>query len=520
MKLNMHIVRQDLADLGLEGFLKHDKLSLNLAYPVLCTEWPRQPERQALYLVPAALLPAEPPRYGRLSLICFGRPGDAWRTSSHSVLWTEADVDPIQVMNRVSQLFWRYSAWEDDLRAAVDSERPFEHIARATQPLFANPFAALSTAYRMIFTSFPEVENASDEYLRYVQGTTYSTPFMSEEDIVSVITAEGYGAIAEATEPIFFTSPAFAYRTLIYNIRVGGQHCAYLCMDEALEPITDRDQALFKHFGDILEKALADADTYALTHSEVIREVLHGLLDHRLLPVERIRQLLSAFSWHERDTFVAAAISLRDEIDQRNALDALALSIARGTGSDCYAAHDGVLCFVFNLTALGISRDELIDKLGPLMDHLAMDASISGTFDDFKNLYYYFRQAMSAGWIGWHKDSSKSVYPYEDDSVDYLCHRLVDRCEKTIPEVLVPDGLKRLIDHDRRHDRDYAHLLDVFLRNERNIAKTIREEYLPRNTFNYRLRRIAEISGLDLDDEDVRFQLLIAFRLLERDGER
>lgn len=46
----------------------------------------------------------------------------------------------------------------------------------------------------------------------------------------------------------------------------------------------------------------------------------------------------------------------------------------------------------------------------------------------------------------------------------------------------------------------------------------MRQEYVHSNTFNYRLRRIEDIAGLDLDDEGARFRLLVAFRLLEWEG--
>lgn len=518
MRLSLHILREDLSDLGLVGRIRQGTYERTLLYPHLCEAWPSEPKAEVLYLVSAHDLPNVPPRYGRLSLICFGEPPDAWQRSTHSVVWTTEDKQPIDVLNDLTYLFWRYNHWESELRKIVEEGRPLEETAKVTQPLFNNPFAALSVSYRMLFSSFPDVREPSAEYLRYLESVSYDTPFMSDGDIVSIITADQFDEIRRSTEPVVFNTGGYDYPTLVYTIRVGEEACAYLCMDQTLSPITCRDRILWKHFGDFLGRALEKEDVYALTHPEVVREVLNGLLDHQLLPEGRIGQLLSHFSWDVNDTFVTMAVAIRETNNRAESLEALALSLARATANDCYIIRGDVICQVFDLTKMGLSRNRLIERVEPLLSPLWLDASASSCFDDFKNLYYYFEQAKIAGWIGWHEDPSKIVYRFEDESIGYMMHRLSEKCGPSIAEVLIPDELKLLVEHDHLKGTEYAHLLDVYLRNERNIAKTIRQEYIHRNTFNYRLRRIEEISGIDLDDEDMRLRLLVAFRLLEREG--
>ena len=42
-----------------------------------------------------------------------------------------------------------------------------------------------------------------------------------------------------------------------------------------------------------------------------------------------------------------------------------------------------------------------------------------------------------------------------------------------------------------------------------------KELYLHRNSVRYKLRRISEITGLDLRDPEARFQLQLALRILD-----
>jgi len=72
-------------------------------------------------------------------------------------------------------------------------------------------------------------------------------------------------------------------------------------------------------------------------------------------------------------------------------------------------------------------------------------------------------------------------------------------------EVLAP--LQR---YDRRHGTDLVDTLAVFLRENGNAVQASRRLAVHRNTLNYRLQRIIEISGLDLDQADERLMLHLA----------
>ncbi|WIG58534.1 MAG: hypothetical protein OJF49_001280 [Ktedonobacterales bacterium] len=73
--------------------------------------------------------------------------------------------------------------------------------------------------------------------------------------------------------------------------------------------------------------------------------------------------------------------------------------------------------------------------------------------------------------------------------------------------------LQRLVEHDRTHNGQLVHTLDVFLEHDGNGVQAAQKLYIHRHTLKYRLQRIGEICGLDLDDPLCKLNLRAALLL-------
>ena len=72
--------------------------------------------------------------------------------------------------------------------------------------------------------------------------------------------------------------------------------------------------------------------------------------------------------------------------------------------------------------------------------------------------------------------------------------------------------LAALADYDRKQDSELLKTLEAFFANLGNLARTAEALHVHRNTLLYRLERIAQISGLDLDDAEDRLALWLALK--------
>lgn len=107
---------------------------------------------------------------------------------------------------------------------------------------------------------------------------------------------------------------------------------------------------------------------------------------------------------------------------------------------------------------------------------------------------------------------SSRVARLADVHVDTLLLELRDLIEARGDEPTGP--IARLVAYDRRHNTDLVETLRAWLDAFGDVAAAAAAVYVHPNTFRYRLRRLAEVGELDLDDPDARFAAMLQLRVI------
>lgn len=513
MKINLHMLKEDLKHLNIQEHLTDAPWVLRCACPLACTSRPDDLRDEILYLLTPGLLPPEPDITGCPSFICIGCPPSSWLQAPCNFLYTEASITLLELFNLVSSAFARYQEWEDGLQNLLDQRFPIDELASYSHSLIRNAIFVQGTAFRVILHSIPDSaeDTAMMQYYKKNYGANANS-ILPTEDINMLISDTEYNRAVEATEPSIYSGTLYGFRSLFYNIRVDGVFVARICVDEVITPFTDRDFALIKILGHYLGKGISRETYYSFNRFKDLDPILHSLLSHRLLPEKKINQLLNHYGWHMNDSYICLILKLRTREDASSALEPLALNLRQMLSSECYTIYSNSIVFICNLTSLQMTDEQLLAYLLPNLRDNLLTASMSTAYSDFKELYYYYNQAEAAYQIGSRKHPTKWYFRFEDYQMDFLVHKAM---EKTVPGVLIPRGLKQLIAYDQKKNSGYAGLLRTYLDKERNIAETIRAAYIHRNTFLYRLQRIQDILQMDLDNPDVRLTLQLAFRFID-----
>lgn len=75
------------------------------------------------------------------------------------------------------------------------------------------------------------------------------------------------------------------------------------------------------------------------------------------------------------------------------------------------------------------------------------------------------------------------------------------------------DILGRLVEYDVTHNTDYMNTLKCYLENDASIQAVAKLTFVHRNTINYKLNKIKEITGYDISSIEERLKIMLAFKI-------
>jgi purine catabolism regulator len=139
-------------------------------------------------------------------------------------------------------------------------------------------------------------------------------------------------------------------------------------------------------------------------------------------------------------------------------------------------------------------------------------SGISRPSDGLSGLREAYREAKDAVSIALELGDTGRTTFYGDLKLYQLLlalkERNLDHMRRFYDETLEP-----LVQQDDKKQSDLVRTLNGFFEANGNLAKAAEDLKVHRNTLVYRLERIAELTGLDLDDADNRLILHLALKI-------
>jgi DNA-binding PucR family transcriptional regulator len=141
----------------------------------------------------------------------------------------------------------------------------------------------------------------------------------------------------------------------------------------------------------------------------------------------------------------------------------------------------------------------------------AMQVGI-GVSEPSRDLAAAYRQAVACARLG--HTAGDGVTVVHADQLGPL-RFLLDAPDLAQVRALVAEQLDPLVQHDHHARTDLMSTLRAFIRADGNVAETAKACYVHKNTLRYRVQRVTEVLGRDPSDADAKFELRMAFDLLD-----
>lgn len=293
--------------------------------------------------------------------------------------------------------------------------------------------------------------------------------------------------------PFIFNPPGMQHRGI--NMRFldpdGGDWQGVAVIIEHKSAITIGRLHLAESLFTAISKSLRLHPAAAAAQAEAA--LLGELLAGNAVSVERAH-LLQARLFPDAKQFLIAALQPEGARPAQHAMPMIERAFP---GARCIKKERGLI-------ALFPFCPEAPAKLQTVATQADARIGLSRPFSDWARIAEYGSQARTALETGTDRVNELSAR-----SVNALCAKMLG--DRLAGLALAHPALAILADYDARHGSALLNTLQAYLMHERNLIQTAKALYIHRNSLVYRVRRITELTGLDLDDPDQRLYLLYSF---------
>jgi sugar diacid utilization regulator len=284
----------------------------------------------------------------------------------------------------------------------------------------------------------------------------------------------------------------------------GGDVLGVIALVNPASPGNGAERIALEHAATVLTMELMRIRSIAQTELRLGGDLVDILVSGTTL--DAVRHRLDALGYEASAFRHAVVVEGRNRRGDEESFYLGVRRAALDTGLGGLAAHRGSALVM--ICPAESSWDQFHAAVRTAMPGGRCRVGVGGTCDSVTDLPRSYREALLA--LRLQSDSGAGGGVTLFDELGIL--RLVSKGDTASVERIVRQWLGPLLDYDVAHNAELTHTLGEFLERGGHHAATAKRLSLHPSTLKYRLRRIREISGHDLANPDVRFNLQTASR--------
>lgn len=514
MKLSLELILEQITTASLPLVSLADTVTSGFHGLTLFSSGTPPQDPELLYMGQITdILTLEPEQTEDFVFVLFGAPENFKKAQQRhrcTMLYFIQEDDMAKYFNLFQDLFSRFHRWDQEVDRLIQEKAGLQEILDVTEPLLENPVYLWDATYRI--QAFTQSIKADQPILQeYREGGRVPHRLLNQMTRLRdspMYNTEHYTTIRLHHPPNMGNMP-YALRMFL-----AGQQTVLVmvCYFANTSPTMGRLE-LLTLLSEKLEHFVRDnypkSQFKTLLYEPFLIELIEGTLQTEEEIQERLRLIHLPYQSKYRIYYIASSTYTASLISYLRHNCKTLLPYAK------------VIQYNRGILMLDLEEKEKLDSEEAINGFLSGQnaltrinavAGLSSAFYNLSQTRVAYLQAMAAFELGQALHPGKSVYYYRD----YYLYHILDICSK-YPEIdldqLYFSRLDVLEECDQSAKNDNMMLLEVYLRNNRNITNTAREMFLHRNSVIYRLDRITQILHVPLEDPDVQMRLLISLHI-------
>ena len=435
-------------------------------------------------------------------ILCVGEiPRMSYFTENCCFLSVRQDTDIFTLFNTVQALWNQYDAWCDSLNHTLSHSASVEEMVDASAGIFQNPILVLDSHFHILaHGGYEGLEGVTEAFESMDSGNLSMRAldeYLKEKDL-----------LLHVHEPMLLNIRDTS--TLSLNLFDDEEYIGSISVEYRNRPHEAGDIPLLKYFSAYVLAAMRKNSATIMNDHNVIRKVFRDIIQG--MPIDTAhRKYLENMRISRR--FICLVLRIRNRYAQIPVQYLIRKVDSVFSRSVTFENRSDIISFIETDGAQDEDswQNALNEKLTILVGSMDLKIGISQEFTDPFSARSYYLQALAALENGSRIQPDGILYRFKD----YVLYELISNAQADLPlDMYCPDGLRRLIEHDKTSSISYVATLRTYLNNHMAVTKTARDLFIHRSTLLERLDRISGILKEDLNDPDIRLQLQILLKAL------
>ena len=418
------------------------------------------------------------------------------------------DMEITRVFELVQSIFDAHEDWISRIKEVAEQQNYQEAIDQAYK-MFKNPIVLFDANNKVLGRTSAYGEHELDSEWAYLSRYGYSSV-----NAMNMMKYNRGNNNFYSQDQVRYTLPKNQIITLggmTVGICFQNMVCGRINLIAKERRLNQGDMQLLQYLAGVLQPVMGQSlmkDPVTSTSNVFLNVMLEKPYDYGKLDMQ-----LKYMGWNAKDTYYVTVIRFMEEniqkVLERQMSSLMHMLMQNLTDVSIFVwQNDLVLLAVRDLSkeydACMLLRNMVVHN--PVCVGFSLPDQ-----EGIRETARFYRQARYALERGMKEEKPKAFQYFETYAMEYLLTAKVSSGDKVMA---VMPAVYRLWKEKQKGDEMFRTLL-CFLDHERSIARTSEELFMHRNTTVYRMKKIQESIGVNLDDAKVRNYCHISMRFLD-----
>ena len=312
--------------------------------------------------------------------------------------------------------------------------------------------------------------------------------------------------------PYVYFDESVSSTLAVTAVRVKDVVVAHLVASETERPMGEFDIAFFNRLKDIMSLELQRHSPALQGSRSISFLVMSEMLERKCSTMEHVYNRLEAAKFTICQNLRLVVVCRIDEDTDDFPWLTVTEQMLPAFQQSLYTEYHGRLILLINQD--NDMSDYQAEQLGQILRLGNLKAGISYRFQDLAQLYQVYCEVRNLIDTMERLNVRRAMYRYEECIVEMAASQLAGKLD---PHSIAGDSISKLIDYDQQYGQEALSTLKTYMDCSFSIKRAAEKLHVHENTMRYRVNRIEEIIGIELDNSRSIFELMLALTLLEFD---